>query len=274
MNETRKKFIIEFWAKCNEICPKYNLRAIDAIVAQACNESRYGESSLASTYHNYWGMKCGSSYNGKSVNLATKEEYQAGVLTDIRANFRAYDSMEDGIKGYCEFITGFSRYSNLLGVADNHQYIVNIKNDGWATDSRYIDTLDSIVPVVRETINEFGVWLASQAQSPSQNQSQSQPQTQGRTYRVVAGDTLSQIAKRFGVPMSQLVELNHIQNPNMIRVGQVLTIDRVGAPTYVVQKGDNLTKIALAHHTTVERLVQLNHISNPNLIRVGQKLLV
>jgi LysM repeat protein len=74
--------------------------------------------------------------------------------------------------------------------------------------------------------------------------------------------------------MSQLVELNHIQNPNMIRVGQVLTIDRVGAPTYVVQKGDNLTKIALAHHTTVERLVQLNHISNPNLIRVGQKLLV
>jgi LysM repeat protein len=159
-------------------------------------------------------------------------------------------------------------------VADNHQYIVNIKNDGWATDSRYIDTLDSIVPAVRETINEFGVWLASQAQSPTQNQPQTEPQTQGRTYRVVAGDTLSQIAKRFGVPMSQLVELNHIQNPNMIRVGQVLTIDRVGAPTYVVQKGDNLTKIALAHHTSVERLVQLNHISNPNLIRVGQKLLV
>jgi LysM repeat protein len=149
---------------------------------------------------------------------------------------------------------------------------VNIKNDGWATDSRYIDTLDSIVPVVREVINEFGVWLASQAQSPSQ--SQPQTESQARTYRVVAGDTLSQIAKRFGVPMSQLVELNHIQNPNMIRVGQVLTIDRVGAPTYVVQKGDNLTKIALAHHTTVERLVQLNHISNPNLIRVGQKLLV
>lgn len=161
MNESRKNFIINFWLKCNEICPKYGLNAIDAIVAQACCESRYGESGL-SKYHNYFGMKCGSSYKGKSVNMATKEEYQPGVISNIRDNFRAYDSMEEGIKGYCEFITGFSRYSNLKGVTDSHQYFVNLKNDGWATASSYVATLDSIDPIVKDVMKRFFDWLNTQ----------------------------------------------------------------------------------------------------------------
>jgi LysM repeat protein len=44
-------------------------------------------------------------------------------------------------------------------------------------------------------------------------------------YRVVAGDTLSQIALRAQVPMSQILALNPaIKNPDLIRVGQVLRI--------------------------------------------------
>ncbi|MBQ6927638.1 MAG: LysM peptidoglycan-binding domain-containing protein [Oscillospiraceae bacterium] len=44
-------------------------------------------------------------------------------------------------------------------------------------------------------------------------------------YRVVGGDTLSQIALRAQVPMSQILALNPaIKNPDLIRVGQVLRI--------------------------------------------------
>ena len=44
-------------------------------------------------------------------------------------------------------------------------------------------------------------------------------------YRVVAGDTLSQIALRAQVPMNQILALNPaIKNPDLIRVGQVLRI--------------------------------------------------
>lgn len=44
-------------------------------------------------------------------------------------------------------------------------------------------------------------------------------------YRVVSGDTLSQIALRAQVPMSQILALNPaIKNPDLIRVGQVLRI--------------------------------------------------
>ena len=44
-------------------------------------------------------------------------------------------------------------------------------------------------------------------------------------YRVVAGDTLSQIALRAQVPMNQILALNPaIKNPDVIKVGQVLRI--------------------------------------------------
>ena len=44
-------------------------------------------------------------------------------------------------------------------------------------------------------------------------------------YRVVSGDTLSEIALRAQVPMSQILALNPaLKNPDLIRVGQVLRI--------------------------------------------------
>lgn len=50
------------------------------------------------------------------------------------------------------------------------------------------------------------------------------PPTTGSQYVVQRGDTLSRIAQRFGVSLAALVQANGIVNPNLIFVGQVLTI--------------------------------------------------
>ena len=109
------------------------------IIAQACCESRYGESQLGWKYHNYFGMKCGSSWKGKSVNLKTKEEYKVGTLTTIRDNFRVYDSMEEGVNGYFDFINT-KRYQNLKTAKTPREYLELIKKDGYATSSTYVTT--------------------------------------------------------------------------------------------------------------------------------------
>ena len=45
-----------------------------------------------------------------------------------------------------------------------------------------------------------------------------------KTYTVVRGDTLSEIAQRYGTTVSYLAKLNNIKNVNLIYVGQVLKI--------------------------------------------------
>jgi N-acetylmuramoyl-L-alanine amidase len=45
-----------------------------------------------------------------------------------------------------------------------------------------------------------------------------------RTHRVVVGDTLSEIAHRFGVSMASVAKANHLPSSNIVRLGATLTI--------------------------------------------------
>ena len=141
---TNSEFIEQI-AKCvKKYAYVYGIEVHSPIIAQAILESGWGKSGLASKYHNYFGLKCGSSWKGKSVNMATKEEYKVGTLTNIRDNFRVYDSMEDGVKGYFDFINT-SRYANLKGVTSPEEYVKRIKADGYATSSTYVDNIMRVI---------------------------------------------------------------------------------------------------------------------------------
>ena len=141
---TNKEFI-EKIAKCvKKYAYVYGIEVHSPIIAQAILESGWGKSKLASRYHNYFGLKCGSAWKGKSVNMATKEEYKVGTLTNIRDNFRVYDSMDAGVKGYFDFINT-KRYANLKGVKSPKEYIKRIKADGYATSSRYVDNVMRVI---------------------------------------------------------------------------------------------------------------------------------
>lgn len=134
-----KQFIKEIAPIIQRYAKQYGYKVVSPIIAQACIESAFGTSSLGKRYHNYFGMKCGSSWKGKSVNLATKEEYTTGTLTSIKANFRAYDSMDEGVNGYFVFISS-KRYSNLKEATTPKEYLEMIKADGYATSSAYVNT--------------------------------------------------------------------------------------------------------------------------------------
>ena len=112
------------------------------------------------------------------------------------------------------------------------------------------------------------------------------PNASGTTsYTVVARDTLSGIASRFGTTSRTLMTLNGITDANRIRIGQVLTIAgaapaapaapaSTSAPTtsYTVVAGDTLSGIASRFGTTSRNLMALNGITNANFLRIGQVL--
>ena len=141
---TNNEFIEQIADCVDKYAYLYGIEVRSPIIAQAILESGWGKSGLASKYHNYFGLKCGSSWKGKSVNMSTKEEYKVGTLTNIRDNFRVYDSMDAGVKGYFDFINT-SRYANLKGVKSPEEYVRRIKADGYATSSKYVDNIMRVI---------------------------------------------------------------------------------------------------------------------------------
>lgn len=92
-----------------------------------------------------------------------------------------------------------------------------------------------------------------------------------QTYTVKAGDTLSEIAARFGTTYQKIAADNGIADPNLIVVGQVLIINGSASNvrTYTVKAGDTLSGIAARFGTTWQHLQKINGIANANLIHVG-----
>ena len=140
----KEAFIQKVAEKVSKYAPLYGICVHSPIIAQAIIESGWGKSGLASKYHNYFGLKCGSSWKGKSVNMATKEEYKVGTITNIRDNFRVFEDFDDGIRGYFEFINK-SRYANLKGVKNPEEYVRRLKADGYATSSKYVDNIMRVI---------------------------------------------------------------------------------------------------------------------------------
>lgn len=133
-------FINMVGALVKKYAPAYNVKVVSPIIAQAIIESNWGKSGLTQKANNLFGIKCGSKWKGKSVNMKTKEEYSVGTLSDIRANFRAYDSLEESVHDYFEF-TNTKRYEALKSCTTPRQYCEAIKTAGYATSSTYVDTL-------------------------------------------------------------------------------------------------------------------------------------
>ena len=95
------------------------------------------------------------------------------------------------------------------------------------------------------------------------------------TYTVKKGDTLSEIAMKYGTTYQELARINNIANPNLIYAGQVIKINGTAETTYTVKSGDTLSGIASKYGTTWQKLYEKNRSvigNDPNLIKPGQVL--
>mgnify|MGYP002730038898 CR=1 FL=1 len=143
MTEKQKEFVTMIYNNLKEYAPRYHLKCYPVIIAQAIIESGWGKSRLAQK-NNFFGLKCGRYWKGKSITLPTKEEFVKGELTTICDRFRAYDTPAGGVKGYCEFLMA-RRYINLKDIVDNETYITLLCKDGYATSSSYKKVILNII---------------------------------------------------------------------------------------------------------------------------------
>ena len=107
----------------------------------------------------------------------------------------------------------------------------------------------------------------------------------GMLHQVKKGETLSEIARKYEVPMKSIAQTNSLKSMNHLQIGDKLLIPARSKPIssdktsdgiwHTVMNGDSLYSIAQSHGIKDWKYLQsLNSISNPRHIRIGQKIYI
>lgn len=92
-------------------------------------------------------------------------------------------------------------------------------------------------------------------------------------YSVRPGDTLNRLATQFGVSGESIMRSSGISDPNLLQVGQVLTIPRESGWLYRVQPNESLDQIAARFGTSVDDL-QASSMLPTTSVQPGELLFI
>lgn len=93
-------------------------------------------------------------------------------------------------------------------------------------------------------------------------------------YTVAPGDTVSEIADRFGISSETVMWANNLTNPEGLQIGEELVILPVSGVLHTVTSGDNVNDLALVYGVSPESIAEFNSLADPNSLQVGDKLVV
>ncbi|QGZ39253.1 flagellar protein FlgJ [Pseudoduganella flava] len=119
------------------------------MLGQAALESGWGRREIkgadGTNSYNLFGIKAGSDWKGKTVDVTTTE-YVNGRPQRKVERFRAYDSYADSFKDYAKLITDNPRYEKVLASAgDATAFARGLQKAGYATDPNYATKLATII---------------------------------------------------------------------------------------------------------------------------------
>ncbi|MBP9811743.1 LysM peptidoglycan-binding domain-containing protein [Candidatus Gracilibacteria bacterium] len=95
-----------------------------------------------------------------------------------------------------------------------------------------------------------------------------------KSYKVVAGDTLSSIAKRNGITQESLAWANDLDPSDVLSPGATLRIPPVSGVVHKVAKGDTISAISAKYHVDQDEIFKVNNMSSAATLKIGMKLMI
>lgn len=97
------------------------------------------------------------------------------------------------------------------------------------------------------------------------------------TYIIQKGDTIESVAEKYNIPAIDIIKVNSLIPPYILKVNNVLNIPT--APTsifnyYKVRKGDTLYKLATISNSSVDVIAAINGLNKEEYLYEGQVILL
>ncbi len=114
-------------------------------LAQAADESGWGNSALALRGRNLFGIKADESWTGPTMQLPT-HEFIRGAYVPVMASWRVYATWAESIIDHARFFYDNPRYHAALQLLDDPlQFAQAIQDAGYSTDPQYAAKLGEII---------------------------------------------------------------------------------------------------------------------------------
>lgn len=244
-------------------------------LAQGILESGAGQSALARNSNNHFGIKCGSSWTGRSVKHDDDARDEC---------FRAYSHPKESYEDHSRFLTNGARYAFLfkLKITDYRGWANGLKKAGYATDPSYANRLITIIEDYELYKYDQKGYKPSAAKA---KQTEAAPVghqvylANDMAYIVARyGDTFKSLAKETGISWRKLVKYNDLHREYTLMTGDVVYLCKKNkkAPAqytvHIVRSGDSMHSISQMYGIRLKELYKMNRLDPDYVPEVGQRL--
>jgi len=183
-------------------------------LAQGILESGSGQGRLAKQANNHFGIKCHSSWTGETIKHDDDK---------LQECFRKYTDASDSFRDHSLFLTSRSRYANLFKLPkdDYKSWAKGLRKAGYATDPKYPDKLITLIE--KYNLQQYDNEVLGKTKDAQTDKDTNSTNPKNKTHKVVQGDTLYNISKRYDITVEELKKLNDLSD-NTISIGQILKV--------------------------------------------------
>lgn len=247
-------------------------------LSQGLLESGAGKSELARKSNNHFGIKCGSSWNGRTVRHDDDARNEC---------FRAYRHPKESYEDHSVFLKRGARYAFLfdLKITDYKGWARGLKKAGYATDPSYANRLITIIEDYElykydtRSLGEVRNWDKTLQKEPWLANPHKVYISNDIAYIVARdGDAFKLLGKEFDISWKKLVKYNDLHKEYTLEAGDIIYLKekrkKAAKPytSYTVRDGDSMHSISQKYGIRLKSLYKLNRKDAEYIPEVGDRL--
>lgn len=285
-NQKFEEYIAKYSSSAIENQQKYKIPA-SITLAQGLLESAAGESKLARECNNHFGIKCGSSWYGRSMKADDDAKGEC---------FRCYSHAKESYKDHSEFLQK-QRYAFLFDykITDYKSWAKGLKQAGYATDPKYPDKLIAIIELYElykfdsqdSAKKQGGLFGHKKEETKEEEKPQNSENLFGyvmvknnnvKCYELLADDTFENISKESGVSVKKLLYYNDLPKETQLYRGDYVYLKAKKGQAdkknkkHKVKVGESMHSIAQQYGIKLKALYKINDIEYGTPTKAGQTL--